>query len=199
MRRLAADACVRCSFSRRQSDEFPASLCLECLGREEDPIEVIRAWGSYAGPLEAAIQALKYRGHHFLADPLSELLHEAWCLDFSNGADLAVPVPLHPARQRDRGYNQAELLARAFGRRTGVEVETRLLRKMRNTPPQARRSRAERLTGLSRAFLARPGVKGADVLLVDDVCTTGATLRACAAALRKEGAAAVRAIVLARA
>jgi ComF family protein len=199
MRRLAADACVRCSFSRRQSDGFPASLCFECLGREHDPVEVIRAWGSYEGALEVAIQALKYRGHHFLADPLSELLHEAWCDGFSIGADLAVPVPLHPARQRDRGYNQAALLARAFGRRTGVEIEPRLLRKLRNTPPQARRSRAERLTGLSRAFLARPEVKGAEVLLVDDVCTTGATLRACAAALRKGGATAVRALVLARA
>jgi ComF family protein len=199
MRRLAADACIRCSFSRRQSDDFPAALCLECTGRKEDPLEVIRAWGSYGGPLENAIQALKYRGHHFLAEPLAGLLHEAWCNDFSRGADLALPVPLHPARQRDRGYNQAELLARAFGRRVGLDVEARLLRKLRNTPPQARRSRAERLTGLSRAFLASPAVKGADVLLVDDVCTTGATLRACASALRKEGALAVRAIVLARA
>ncbi|MFN2443030.1 MAG: ComF family protein [Thermoanaerobaculia bacterium] len=199
MRRLPADACIRCSFSRRQSEDLPASLCLECLARPEDPLDLIRAWGSYAGALESAIHALKYQGHHFLGGPLAELLFEAWCLDFSSGADLVVPVPLHPSRLRRRGYNQAELLSRDFGRRAGIATDAGLLRKMRNTPPQATRNRAERLTGLTRVFLARPEVRGADVLLVDDVCTTGATLRSCAAALRKGGAASVRALVLARA
>lgn len=191
-------ACRRCSFIRLDDGPVDSPLCFECAARTRDPVDRIIAWGRYRGTLEALIHALKYRGHHFLARDLSELLVEAWCRS-AVGADLAIPVPMHPSRQRARGYNQAALLAGPFASRTGLEFAPALLKKSRNTPAQTTRKRAERLTGLRNVFMAGGSVSGRDVVLVDDVCTTGATLRACAAALRAGGAASVRAVVLARA
>ena len=113
--------------------------------------------------------------------------------------DALVPVPLHPRRLRERGYNQAELLAQQMGRRLGVPVAARSLVRVRNTPAQARsENRETRRANVAAAFRAKDAFDGRRVLLVDDVCTTGATLEACAAALREAGAQEVWGVTLAR-
>ncbi|MFN8557942.1 MAG: phosphoribosyltransferase family protein [Dehalococcoidia bacterium] len=109
-----------------------------------------------------------------------------------------MPVPLHPRRQRDRGFNQSLLLARAAGRAWGLPVAGDGLQRQRPTAPQARISgRVARAENVAGAFRCREQLAGREVVLIDDVATTGATLQACAAALRDAGAAAVHARVFA--
>ena len=114
--------------------------------------------------------------------------------------DLLVPVPLHRRRRRERGFNQAELLCRVIGEHSGIEIDRRSLRRSRNTPHQIRVSdRTQRAANVYRAFACDGDLEGRRVLLVDDVFTSGATLRACAASLRTAGGASVWALTFARA
>jgi ComF family protein len=114
--------------------------------------------------------------------------------------DVLVPVPLHPAKQRERGFNQALLLARSFSARTAIPVHLALER-VRYTKTQTAFDRAERMQNLRNAFRLRAGrdVQGLRVLLVDDVLTTGSTLSECARVLKKSGASSVDAATAARA
>jgi ComF family protein len=115
--------------------------------------------------------------------------------DVIGGADIAVPVPLHRRRARERGFNQADDLARA----TGLPV-VRALRRVRATPSQTDLPAARRYANVRDAFALRRGidVRGLRILIVDDVCTTGATIEACARVLRQGGAAQVSALTAAR-
>ena len=112
---------------------------------------------------------------------------------------VVAPVPLHRSRLRERGYNQAELLAKEVGRRTGAPLAVRLLSRTGAAGPQAQAKSVEaRLAAVRGAFQAAPEAAGADVLLIDDVCTTGSTLAACADALLRAGAVRVAALTFAR-
>jgi len=150
-------------------------------------------------PLREAVHALKYEGLRVLAAPLGELLAECWRAERLR-ADVVVPVPLHPARLRQRGYNQSALLARELSRRIGIPLREDALARTRNTPAQVGLSAAERHANVSGAFgCADDGLRDLHVLVVDDVLTTGATLEACAEALQTAGVASVSALTLTRA
>jgi ComF family protein len=153
----------------------------------------------YRDGLELLLQAFKFRRHDFLDRPLTDLLVERWESWPARAFDVAVPVPLHPRRLRERGYNQAELLARHFSKRTGIPIEPRLLVKTADTAPQSTLRREQRMRNVRRAFRVAGTARGTRVLLIDDVCTTGSTLRSSAAALRRAGAESVTALVVARA
>jgi ComF family protein len=140
---------------------------------------------------------LKYHGRAGVAGPLGTLLAERWLAAPGCAVDGVLPVPLHPARLRERGFNQSALLAQGLAERLARPLHTDLLWRGRATAPQVGLSPEERLNNVTGAFRAAPGVRGGRWLLVDDVCTTGATLEACAAALRDQGARAVWAITLA--
>jgi ComF family protein len=156
------------------------------------------AYAVYGGPLAAALRRLKYDDRPDLAGPLGHLLRHAARSQRLSG-DVVVPVPLHPARLADRGYNQAALLAAAVSSELRAPLAARALVRGRRTDPQARLARAERWDNVAGAFRARaPGsMAGLRVVLVDDVATTGATLGACALALREAGARQVTALVVA--
>jgi ComF family protein len=141
---------------------------------------------------------LKYEGLTSLAEPMARLM--APRIDPAS-LEVVVPVPLHPSRERSRGYNQAAELARHFAAVASIRCEPRALRRVRNTEPLAKTMhREERRAIVAGAFAARAErVDGLRVLLVDDVVTTGATLDACAAALLDAGAASVRCVTWARA
>ena len=194
--RIRGGACRRCATPNPRGDG--PWTCLGCQAREDDPLEDVWAWGTYAAGLERVIQSFKFGGHHFLARPLGERLAEGWLEEHVAEGDVVVPIPMHPAKLARRGFNQSALLARSFARRSGLPVEA-LLAKTRDTEPQSRLPRTDRGTNLRGVFRAAGPADGRPVLLVDDVCTTGATLRAAAAAAVAGGAGRVRAIVLARA
>ena len=171
-------------------------LCERCR-QAPPPFISARSPLLYGGQLAVAIRLLKYSGRSYLARPLASLLGPA--LDLSGPRPVVVPVPLHPRRLRRRGYNQAAVLALELARTTGLQVRHEGLVRRRDTHSQVRLSRQARLQNLRGAFLARPAaVRGARVLLLDDVMTTGATATACAEALCDAGARQVRVLTLAR-
>lgn len=151
-------------------------------------------WG---GPVKEAIVRLKYGREISVGRPLGHLLRAA-VSGTSIGVDAVAPVPLHPRRLAERGFNQCTLLARAVSRQLAVPLETGRLRRVVSTAPQAGKSGVERRASLAGAFVAA-GVRGRVIALVDDVVTTGATLSAAARALEDAGARDVVRIALARA
>lgn len=160
----------------------------------------IRAAGLYESGLRQAVLRLKYGGRRTLAPVLSILLEQCWRnFEELQQADLLVPVPLHRRRLVERGFNQAEELAKALGERVGRSVLRGLVRH-EATKPQANLSRMNRFLNVQDAFrITEPTwVKNKHILLIDDVCTTASTLRECAGILYKSRAKRVSALVLAR-
>lgn len=144
----------------------------------------------YGGPAGGMVRHLKYGGVRALAEPMARAMADALKAIQPVGADLIAPVPMHPKRLRQRGFNHAALLAERVGEKAGLPVRDALIR-TRNTRQQARLSDEERLHNMDGAFAHAMPLEGRRVLLIDDVCTTGATAKACAEALRAGGAAAV--------
>lgn len=189
----AGPVCLRCG--RPDPD---GQLCARC--RHSPPaLDAVRSAALFVGPLREAIHAFKYSGRSDLAEPLAGLMAAFWqrC---ALPADCVVPVPLHPSRERERGFNQATLLARAFAAQTGLTLTVGGLERVRETPPQIGLSASERRANVRGAFRIGVGMlPGRRPLIVDDVCTTGATLEACAAPLIAAGCETVYALTLARA
>jgi ComF family protein len=156
------------------------------------------------GTLREAIYGLKYSYIRDLAEPLGDMLIDYYG-DTPLPADAIIPVPLHPRRRRERGYNQSALLAGRLGAATKVPVHNDLLRRHRYTRSQTRLNAEERSQNVQGAFsLAKhhdvtQTIVDKRVLLIDDVATTGATLRACAQTLREQGVHSVWALTVARA
>jgi len=161
-------------------------------------IEGIRAVAYLEGPLRKAIHRFKYDNVRDLAAPLGGLLGDYLERELLP-AEVIVPVPLHPKRLRERGYNQSALLARQLGEQTGLPVLEGSLLRMRETASQVELSAQERKENVRGAFACvDERLAGKRVLLIDDVCTTGATLEACSIALAQRGPRSVWALVLAR-
>jgi len=182
---------------------LPAALeppCGRCR-RGLSPFAAGASLGPYEGGLRSLVHELKYRGRRSIAERLARrmLLEPAIRVLLDDGPVL-VPVPAHRRRRAERGFNQAELLARALALGAGLPLEARSLVKLRDTPPQAGLSAAQRRRNVRGAYLASrgSGIAGRAVVLVDDVFTTGATARACAVTLRAAGAAEVRVLTVAR-
>jgi ComF family protein len=155
------------------------------------------SFGFYENELRELIQLLKYGRIQTLAQPLGRLLAQALPRDQS--FDAIVPMPLHWRKRWQRGFNQADLLARELGRRTNIPVRN-VLRRVRFTSTQAGLTNAKRRLNVSGAFRARKNnsLSGQRVLLIDDVMTTGATAASCARALKITGARQVTLLTLAR-
>jgi ComF family protein len=150
----------------------------------------------YAGAAESIAHALKYRGWTHLADLCAAAMTDALG-EAAGGLDVLVPVPLHAARLRERGFNQSALIAGSLSARLGIPVLDGLVRS-RATRSQVGLGRAARRRNVESAFDARPGLRaGSAVCLVDDVATSGATLAAAAEALARAGAGSVTAVTFA--
>jgi ComF family protein len=150
------------------------------------------AWGRYQSPLKQAIAALKYDGHRALAVPLGRAMGDCWQRTpiATRQPPWVVPIPLHGDKQRQRGFNQAELIGQAFCRATGLTLQSQGLRRQRSTLPQFGLGATERERNMVNAFVPGrlPGSPGQrPILLLDDIYTTGTTVRAAAAVLRRQG------------
>lgn len=168
-------------------------LCGRCL-RRPPAFDGTAAVFSYDYPVDRLIHRLKYGADFGVADALARHVGGTVARP---AADLIVPVPLHPARLAERGFNQAVEIARPLARRWGMALETRAVVR-RRTDDQVGLALAARRKNLRDAFSCHSRFDGAHVLLVDDVMTTGATLDALAKCLKRAGAASVRNLVIAR-
>ena len=180
-------ACVRCA-GRRGG---PSPFCADCAGRRF-ACRLIRAAAAHRGPAASLVHAFKFRGSRPAAKAAGRLMAAALSLHPElSGFDALLAVPIHPSRERERGYNQAELLAREIAAATGWPLLDALER-ARAAPPSWRLARVERRAELAGAYRPREAaaglVAGRRVLVVDDVSATGTTLEECAAALRAAGA-----------
>jgi len=175
-----ADACERCGLGR------PVASC----PRRGRPwhVERVLAPFTYSAPLDGYVHALKYRGARRLGRTLALALVDD-LRDAARGVDALVPVPLHPRRLRERGFNQATEITRTLGRALDRPVLLAGIRRRGAEVAQAGRGAAERLENVANAFVVERDLAGARLAIVDDVVTTGATVNALAAALRRAGAA----------
>lgn len=201
--------CAKCGLpiaAQPPSDNAPL-LCGVCRGRGYH-FDIARSYGTYTHPLRDLILHLKFHRRERWGWRLGELLAPAALgLQMMASAPLIVPVPLHPTRERERGYNQAALLARGLqhklrthGSGRGILVEMRMISRDRPTTPQSGLHHGARRENVRGAFRAeRRLAAGRSIILVDDVMTTGATASACAAALKRAGAREVAVLTLARA
>jgi ComF family protein len=160
-------------------------------------LKFVRSAAEYSGPMRKALHALKYDLDRSIADQLVDLSFSHWIVPTWR-FDVLIPVPLGKNRERMRGFNQSLLLAQALSTRIGIPMHAECLTRVRETPSQVGLSSAARKVNMADAFQA-VSVEGKSVLLVDDICTTAATLQSCAASLIQAGASGVGAVTLARA
>jgi len=175
----------------------PPRLCGRCL---QTPPAFANAWApfDYAGPMGDAIRAGKYAGRADAFAAVRRVMLGAMPEPLVRAPPgVVVPVPLHPRRVKARGFQPTLLLARTAARALGAPCRSRLVSRSRDTPPQAGRGERGRRENVRGAFTVRGNVQGADVLVVDDVLTTGATVREVARALRRAGAARSRVLAVA--
>jgi competence protein ComFC len=198
-RRIERPFCETCSepFFGAVTGKF---ACPNCEGRQFHFSHAVTAYRS-RGAVREFVHRFKYDGAFYLRHQLAEWLEQALEDDrmIAQPVDALVPVPLHPARQREREFNQADVLATIVARAVRLPVN-RALRRIRYTTTQTRLDRHERMENLRNAFTLHKDapVRGKHLVLVDDVLTTGSTLDECARVLCKAGAASVRAITVAR-
>jgi len=192
IRRLEEPLCRRCG----AEVESARSDC-GCRNRLK-ALSRLRSAAAYEGPVELALHRFKYGGWRRLAEPLALLVAERLVVE-GLAARWAVAVPLHSSRQRQRGFNQSELLATELRKRLALVRPPGELVRTRATPPQVGLDRRWRLDNVRDAFEWRgPPLDARPILLIDDVATTGATLEACAAALKAGGSGSVMGVSIAR-
>lgn len=200
LRRIDGPICRKCGRPFRSREAKDAEVCHAC---EKDVyrFDLARSYGLYDSAMERILVLLKHQPiaplGAWLAARLAETLGKEQAVA---QVDWLVPVPLDRKRLRTRGYNQIDLIAQPLGRRLGLPLQRDALERLRSRPNRQKLSRRERWETVRGAFVAGSGkkMKGARILLVDDVLTSGATLDACARALHAAGARAVHAVTVAR-
>lgn len=188
--------CPTCGYPKSHQSE----PCRQCNHNPLSHLTAIRSAALFEDdPLKLAIHKLKYKNLHSLASELAKLL-EACLLQHPLPIDVIVPVPLHPSRHKERGYNQATVLAKSLSRLIKKPVDDKTLKRRKKTRSQMTLKAADRQENVANAFVCLSNrLEDKNILLIDDVCTTGATLDACAQALKFARAGNIYGLTLARA
>lgn len=200
VRRSSSFCCICCG--RYFESSIQSQLCHGCLERRP-PFSYHRSCGKYQGNLKDIILLYKYRRFQILGKDLAHFAYRS--LDKEEEiwweVNAVLPVPLHPKRKKQRGFNQAQIIARELALLRGIELVEGRLVKVKNVPPQTFLEVEKREKNVSGAFRVINGekLKGKVVLLVDDVYTTGSTIRECSSVLKDAGVKEVRALTLAQA
>lgn len=184
------DACPQCA--------LPApggQTCGRCL-QSAPAFDATRALFRYAYPLDGMLQHYKYRQQLGLAGTFGTLMLQ--CFDCRTAFDRIIPMPLHPKRLAERGFNQSLEIARLLARQLNITLDTRSCHRIRFTPPQASLPHKARIRNMRGAFRCDAALEGQHILLVDDVMTTGASLHELAATVKAAGASRVECWVIAR-
>ncbi|MRS01941.1 ComF family protein, partial [bacterium] len=191
---LTTKYCIKCGYPIRYQNR----LCKAC--SLETPLYTqMRSWAVFSGSVRTAIHSLKYKRNlalgNILAKPLIEVVEKSgWQID------LVVPVPLSKSRMQSRGYNQAALISRYLAASLNIPHSSHDLRRIKNTFTQTKMNVNKRFTNLLDAFYANPAtLKKKNILIIDDVITTGATMRNCTNALLAAGAEKIYCLSVARA
>lgn len=196
---IRSPQCPVCGHPYLDSPSAADHLCGPCL-LVPPAFDGARSATLYSGEIRKRIHEVKFGGQLVWIPPLAELLMHCWTGWNPASADGLVPVPLHVRRVRERGFNQAALLANAMGRRLRLPVHHDVLTRFRWTEPQTRLKREDRLRNVADAFQVanRGKARNRSLLLIDDVFTTGSTVAACAGALRDAGALRIYVLTVAR-
>ena len=197
---LPSPYCPYCKSFFENRDEIASHQCPNLTGSEERRILAVRSLGTFDDYYQKLIHRLKYDRKIQLGKRLAEKLGEILSEDKGlAGCDMVIPVPLHRARERERGFNQSEILAEGISRAVGVLLSTDALKRKKHTKDQTYLNAQQRAENVKGAFVARhpEKINGKNVILVDDVMTTGATLNECARTLQDAGARGVFAATLA--
>ncbi|MBI5665641.1 MAG: ComF family protein [Nitrospirae bacterium] len=185
---------AKCRKCGRPLTSDASTICGDCL-QDEPAFESARSFGLYEGALRKALNLLKYHNVIRLSKPLSDILLRIE----TPRVDAVLPVPIYKKRLRQREFNQSALLAKHLAKGTGSTLVLDSLVKMKDTKPQVGLSSNERRENMRNAFgiQNREAIEGKDILLIDDVSTTGATIRECSKVLKKAGAGSIHALTLA--
>ncbi len=188
--------CHKCGYPIAKQTPF----CHQCQTNPLNYLDAIRSAAFFDyGSLKTAIHKFKYQGVKILYKDFASMLADCYS-DYQLNSDVIVPVPLHKSRYKERGYNQAALLAQGLSKLIELPVNRKALIRHRITKTQMTLKAKERKINVSNAFVCRStSLAGKKILLIDDVCTTGATLDACAQALKQTNVRAVYGLTLARA
>lgn len=180
--------CVFCNFRNNTG-----KICRQCQTKYEAPIFQILWASEYKNPVKNAVKELKYRQRTELAQPLGMLIYKKFLEyrpKYNKEGFAVVAIPMHPAKESNRGFNQAELIAKEFGKLSGINVLTDFLQKTANTKTQVEtKKKDERMKNLENAFVCDPSQAWVSktIILVDDIATTGATFMHASRALKKAG------------
>jgi ComF family protein len=194
--------CAGCRPALEAGLERPGGVAIGLTAEIPAPLLQLEWCGSFSGPVRASLHALKYAGERRLAEPLGRALATRW-RHAAAGGDLIVPVPIHAGRARERGFDQAVLLANVASRELGMPC-AQVLERTRATARQFDLDRGSRAGNVAGAFRLVSGarnsrpLRGRWIVLIDDVVTTGSTLVACAAPMLEAGAIGVSALTVAR-
>jgi ComF family protein len=169
-------------------------LCGACIASAPD-FDATKALFTYEYPISQVLQQYKYKQQLFLAETFAQLMLQK--LPAQN-IDLIIPMPLHPSRLQERGFNQSLEIARIIGKRLNVEVNSQVVSRIKLSPPQASLPLKERVKNMKGAFACDEDLSGLRIALIDDVMTTGASLNALAKAVKAKGAAHVECWLIAR-
>jgi competence protein ComFC len=191
--RLNPPICQRCG-----KPESSGKICPDCWGKQVSA-DNIRSVFIFEGIVRSAIHQFKYRQLKAISVCLSQFMADYYRENKLSGYIL-VPVPLHEKRLKERGYNQSDLLANGISNLLSIPVDTKILHRIKESKPQAKsRNVKERRDNTDRAFKCNSAsLNGMDIIVIDDVCTSGATIEACAFALKNAGANRVTGFTLAR-